>query len=207
MDMLVVRAGQGLLPAFNGSLYGGAVQDQQGLSWNARAFVVSRRDLNQDLIWIVSGQVYRTDSAGKRQSHMTGKAFRRMLIDYLSMLIPAFGQSHQNLVWGVYPARLTTWQRPAGTSLDDLARRTLTDMGVEGLLVCFTDRLTITPLAAEEIEQEISSNLRLRWPAGPVPLPALAPQPATVHPEYWRTPGRWEQQTSWTWPHFQANCL
>jgi hypothetical protein len=207
MDMLVVRDRNGLLPVFNGSLSGGSVQDQQGLSWKARAFVVSRRDLNQDLIWIVSGQVYRTDSAGQRQSLMTGKALRRMLIDYLSLLFPAFGQSYQQMVWGVYPARLTTWQRPAGMGLDDLTRRTFTDMGVEGLLVCYTDRLTITPLAAEEIEQEISSNLRLRWPTAAVAMPTLPPQPVTVHPEYWRTPGRWEQETSWTWPDFQANCL
>src|SRR5262249_22724430 len=43
------------------------------------------------------------------------------------------------------------WQRPTG-GLDDLSSRTFENMGVEGLLVCYTDRLTITPLAAEEIE-------------------------------------------------------
>ena len=117
-------------------------------------FIVSRRDLNGDRIWIVSGQVYGYDAAGIYQSRMTGNWPRRMLIGYLSLRFPAFEcGAYQQMVWGVYPARLTTLRRQAGTLPDDLATRTFTDMGIEGLLVCYTDRLTITPLAAEEIER------------------------------------------------------
>lgn len=80
-------------------------------------------------------------------------------------------------------------------------------MGIEGLLVCYTDRLTITPLTAEEIEQEVSLQLRPNWLSPSVAMPPLPPQPLAIHPEYWKTPARWEHQTSWPWLAFQANCL
>ncbi len=203
MDMLVVRDREGVLPAFNGSLYGGTEKDDDGNVWNVRSFVVCRRDLNGHLVWIISGQVYRVDDGRRRLSYMTGTLLRKLLIQYLSSLFVAFRQHHAQMVWGFYPARLTTWRRPAGAKLNDLGTQTFTDMGVDGLLVCFTDRLTITPLAADEIQQEITS----RSPPGAIPLPDLSSQPVAVHPEYWRTPGRWEQQTSWSWAEFQANCL
>lgn len=205
MDMLVARDRSGTLPDENGSVSGGVFSDGKGQYWSADAFLVSRRDLNGDLVWIISGWVYRTDAAGNRQFPITGRQRRRMLIDYLAKIFSAnFGQSYQNMIWGVYPARLTTWNSGKKRTV---ARKTVTTMGIEGLLVCYTDRLTITPLAAEAIEQEISSNLRLRWPSASVPMPGLPAGPVAIHPEYWRTPGRWEQQTSWPWAEFQANCL
>jgi hypothetical protein len=204
MDMLVARDTSGALPDENGSVSGGVFQDEKGQDWSVDAFIVSRRDLRGEQIWIISGRAYRTDSAGKRQ-FPTVKERRRFLISYLASLFPAsFGQSYQKMIWGVYPARLTTWN---SGQKNTLAAKTVATMGVDGLLVCYTDRLTITPLAAEAIEQEISSNLRLRWPSASVPMPVLPPGPVAIHPEYWRTPGRREHQTSWPWAEFQANCL
>ena len=131
-----------------------------------------------------------------------------MLIEFLSRVFPnSFGALYQQLIWGVYEARLTTWRRPDGPNLNTLAAKTIDSMGIDGLLVCFTDRLTTAPLAAEAIEQEISSNLRLRWPNASVSMPSIPPGPVAIHPEYWRTPGRWEARTSWPWAEFEARCI
>lgn len=208
LDMLVARDPSGALPDVNGSVLGGVFTDEQGQYWSADAFVESRRDLNRERIWIISGRVYGTDSAGENPTSISGRPMRRLLIDYLSNIFPhSFGKMHQQMIWGVYPARLTTWRRPGGRKLNTLAAKTIDNMGIDGLLVCFTDRLTITPLAADAVEQEISSTLRLRWPSASVPMPHIPLEPIAIHPEYWRTPGRWEQHTSWRWADFEANCL
>lgn len=204
LDMIVVSGPTGVLPVFNGSVSGGSVQDDDtGDSWNVYAFVVSREDLGDNRVWIASGRVYRTDAVtGQRLLHRTGPIFRRLIIKFLSNLF-SFSNALTQLVWGVYPATLTTWlRRPA-----DLSSQTFENMGIEGLLVCYTDRLTITPLAADEIEQEVSLKLRPNWPSPGLIMPVLPAQPAALHPEYWRTPARWERQMSWTWAEFQANCL
>jgi hypothetical protein len=204
MDMLVARDRTGTLPEFNGSISGGIYRDSNGLAWNVDPFVVSRRDLNRDLVWIFSGRLRRTDSSGQRH-WMTPNQNRAGLINWLSQVFPQFGQLHKKMIWGIYSAALTTLSRQPGQ--DFLAARTITNMGVEGLLVCYTDRLTIAPLAADAIEQEISSNLKPSWPTSSVPMPKVPPGPVAIHPEYWRTPGRWVQQTSWTWDEFKKNCL
>ena len=208
LDMLVARDLSGSLPDVNGSVLGGIVPDEQGQRWSVDAFVVSRHDLNRERIWVISGRVYRTDSAGQSYTYTTGRLMRRLLIDHLSNIFPrSLGKLLPQMIWGVYPARLTTWRRPVGQKLNRLAAKTIDNMGIDGMLACFTDRLTITPLAAESIEQEISSNLRLRWPSASVPMPQIPIEPVAIHPEYWRTPSRWEQKTSWRWTDFQANCL
>lgn len=204
LDMIVASGPRAVLPVFNGSVSGGTVQDDMtGQSWNVYAFVVTREDLEDRRVWIASGRVYRTDPASPQGLlHSTGPMFRRLLIEFLSDLF-SFKNDLTQLVWGVYPAVLTTWLRKP----DDLSSQTFENMGIEGLLVCYTDRLTITPLAADEIEQEVSLKLRPNWSLRGVSMPRLPPQPVALHPEYWRTPARWERQTSWPWAEFQAQCL
>jgi hypothetical protein len=203
LDMIVASGPTGTLPVFKGSVAGGDVRDKTNQLWNVRAFVVSRTDLSGNTVWIASGRVDRFDSVTQQPLRsMTGRDFRWMLVNFLAKLF-SFNPAHPRMVWGVYPARLTTWLRKP----DDLSSRTFVNLGIEGLLVCYTDRLTITPLAADEIEQEVSLKLRPNWSSPGVALPRLPPRPVAVHPEYWRTPARWEHQTSWPWAAFQANCL
>lgn len=202
LDMIVVSGPAKLLPVFNGSVTEGRVKDDAGQLWNVYAFVVSREDLEGRTVWIASGRVYRTDAVTGRRSHRDGPIFRRLFVTFLSNLF-SFNKADPQLVWGVYPAVLTTWLRKSNA----LSSKTFENMGIDGLLVCYTDRLTITPLAAREIEQEVRQSLPPNWPSASVAMPPLPPQPVALHPEYWRTPARWEHQTSWLWPEFEANCL
>jgi hypothetical protein len=201
MDMLVIRDHFGALPFFNGSVFGGTVQDRQGQTWNVNAFIVTR-DQNQDRVWICSGRVSRVSS----KALLEGRDFRRLFITYLGQVFPVVQQQQPRLEWGVYPARLVTLNSafPGVAGTRPLDSRKYLDMGIERLLVCYTDRLTITPLAAENIGSVVATN----WPPTAVPFPGLPRVPRVpVHPEYWQVPLLWDGRSIMNWSEFELNCL
>ena len=198
MELLVIRDPSGTLPLFNGSVMGGTFMAEAGRPRNVWAFVVSRRD-RQEHVWVCGGGI--TGPANILQ----GPEYRRGVIDHLSAVFPAFGARRAGLEWGVYSGRLVTMGRGYHQAGDygPLGARRFHNMGIDRLLVCYTDRLTIAPLAARNIASTVAINL----PPPGAALPGRALPPVEVNPDYWQTPLLWERRGAKTWREFQLDCL
>jgi hypothetical protein len=199
MELMVIRDASGTLPLFNGSVLGGTFTDAGGSIRNVSAFVVSRRE-GQERVWVCAGGI-----SGPQGMMRHGKDFRRRVIDHLSAVFPSFGGLQTRLEWGVYSGRLATMGKGFHSPGDNatVGTRKLHNLGIDRLLVCYTDRLTIAPLAASNIVATVAINL----PQSGATLPSQELPAIKVNPDYWKMPLLWDRRGSMTWREFQLDCL
>src|SRR5262249_51841308 len=142
LEMLVVRSDDpaAQLPEFNGGVVGHNFQEN-GKDWNLQAFIVSRRDRQQRIVWILNGTLTKTSPYQRLQS---GSVYRQMLVRELGVLFPVFGNISPGAAWGMYPASLVTlrddWCSPT-RQRGSLSTDTHHGLGLDRFRVCFTDRL------------------------------------------------------------------
>jgi hypothetical protein len=164
------------------------------------SFIVSRRE-HQDRVWICSGTVSGDDD----QPIARGYWFRKLLIAHLCAVFPALRAQQTKAEWGVYSGRLVSvdTQFPGVGDTRYLGTRKYVDMGIDRLLVCYTDRLTIAPRAAENVAATVAA----RWARTGTPLPNVGLPPIDVLRDYWQVPLLWERRGVMRWREFELDCL